>query len=262
MGGLTTAQLREMKQKGEKIASLTAYDAAFAALIDAAGCEVVLVGDSLGMVVQGRDSTLPVTLEHMIYHCQAVARGIRRALLAVDMPFMSYAEPAIALRNAARLMQEGGAAMVKLEGGAWVADTVRLLTERGIPVCGHIGLTPQSVHQLGGYRMQGRDEQDARQLLADAQALTDAGASLIVLECVPAELGARIAAAVPIPIIGIGAGADCDGQILVVYDIFGLTPGKIPKFARDFLAEGGSLAQAAKAYVQAVKTGTFPNHPS
>jgi len=258
MGAVTTIQLVKMKQQGDKIASLTAYDAAFAAILDTNDVDVVLVGDSLGMVVQGHDSTLPVTLEQMIYHCQAVTRRCVRALVMVDMPFMSYAEPGLALRNAGRLMQEGGAKMVKLEGGAWIVDTVRLLTQRGIPVCAHLGLTPQSVHQLGGYRMQGRTESEAQRILNEAQALAQAGASLLIVECVPESLAAQITASLSIPVIGIGAGPHCDGQILVVYDILGLTPGKIPGFSRNFLVKAGTIDAAVKAYVQAVKNQSFP----
>ncbi|MCP4696050.1 MAG: 3-methyl-2-oxobutanoate hydroxymethyltransferase [Gammaproteobacteria bacterium] len=255
---LTLTQLQKMKAAGEKIACLTAYDASFAGLLEAAGVDVLLTGDSLGMVIQGHDSTLPVTVEDMIYHCAQVRRGSRDTLLIVDMPFMSYASPAGALENAARLMREGHAQMVKLEGGAWLADTVHLLVERGIPVCGHLGLTPQSVHQLGGYRVQGRKKADADRIRADALALQGAGASLLVVECVPASLGIDITFALDIPVIGIGAGSGCDGQVLVLYDMLGITPGKRPSFSKDFMEDAGSVKAALEAFVNAVKTGAFP----
>ncbi len=259
MKPVTVATLREMKRRGERIAALTAYDYSFAALLDRAGVDLVMVGDSLGMVVQGHASTLPVTLDDMVYHARCVARGVARALLVVDMPFLSFqVSREEALRNAGRLMQAGGAQVVKLEGGAVMADTVRFLTERGIPVCGHIGLTPQSVHQLGGYRVQGREEEAAARLRADARALEEAGASLIVLEAVPAALAKAITAELAIPTIGIGAGPDCDGQILVLYDMLGLYPRPIPKFAKNFLAGAASLEEAVRQYVTAVKAGRFP----
>jgi 3-methyl-2-oxobutanoate hydroxymethyltransferase len=254
----TITQLRDMKIRGEKIACLTAYDASFAALLEQAGVEVVLVGDSLGMVIQGHDSTLPVTLDDMVYHCRNVRRGCAKTFVVADMPFMSYAEPDTALVNAARLLREGRAQMVKVEGGAWLMETIRLLSERGIPVCGHLGLTPQSVHQLGGYRVQGRDEVGAEQIYRDALALQDAGASLLVLECIPRALAGRISAALEIPVIGIGAGPACDGQVLVLYDMLNLTLGRKPSFVKDFLAESGTIAGALSAYVRAVKQGDFP----
>jgi 3-methyl-2-oxobutanoate hydroxymethyltransferase len=248
-----------MKRRGERIAALTAYDYSFASLLDRAGVDLVMVGDSLGMVVQGHATTLPVTLDDMVYHARCVARGASRALIVVDMPFLTFqVSKEETLRHAGRLMQEGGAQVVKLEGGAVMADTVRFLTERGIPVCGHIGLTPQSVHQLGGYRVQGREEEAAARLRADARALEEAGASLIVLEAVPAALAKTITTELAIPTIGIGAGPDCDGQILVLYDMLGLYPRPIPKFARNFMAGAGSLEQAIKDYVAAVKRGDFP----
>jgi len=260
MSRITLTQLRKFKEKGEKISCLTAYDASFAHLIDQAGIEILLVGDSLGMVIQGHDSTLPVTVEDMIYHCRLVRRGSQRALLVVDMPFMSYATPSQALETAARLMREGQAQVVKLEGGAWLVETVRLLTERGIPVCAHLGLTPQSVHQLGGYRIQGRSDTEAKRLREDALALQAAGASLLVLECVPGDLAAEITASLKIPVIGIGAGAACDGQVLVLYDVLGVTFGRVPSFSRDFLREAGSVSAAIGAFVGAVKGGSFPAH--
>ncbi|MGA7800728.1 MAG: 3-methyl-2-oxobutanoate hydroxymethyltransferase [Gammaproteobacteria bacterium] len=255
---ITLPDLARMKQAGEKIACLTAYDASFAALAQMAGVEVVLVGDSLGMVIQGRDSTLPVTLADMIYHSVCVARAGGRALRVVDMPFMSYASTAQALANAARLMAEGGAHMVKLEGGAVIAETVGSLTAHGIPVCGHLGLLPQSVHKLGGYRVQGRDASSAQAIVTDALALQQAGAGLLVLECVPTELGGQIARQLSIPVIGIGAGPQCDGQVLVLYDILGITPGKRPRFCKDFLAGHDGIPAALGSYVQAVKSGAFP----
>jgi 3-methyl-2-oxobutanoate hydroxymethyltransferase len=247
-----------MKLMGEKIACLTAYDASFAYLLETAGVDLLMVGDSLGMVIQGQDSTLPVTVADMIYHARNVKRGSEHAFIVVDMPFMSYATPAQALGNAARLMQEGGAHAVKLEGGVMLTDTVRQLSEHGIPVCGHLGLLPQSVHKLGGYRVQGRDATSANAILDDARNLANAGAALLVLECIPSQLAAEITRAVEIPVIGIGAGPACDGQVLVTYDILGLTPGKRPKFSRDFLQGTASIQDAVAAYVKAVKAGTFP----
>lgn len=255
---VTLAELARMKQAGEKIACLTAYDASFASQAQTAGVDVLLVGDSLGNVVQGRDSTLPVTLADMIYHGACVARGAGRALRVVDMPFMTYAGTAKALDNAARLMAEGGAHMVKLEGGAVVADVVQALTTRGIPVCGHLGLLPQSVHKLGGYRVQGRDTDTAQTIVADALALERAGAGLLVLECVPAELAAQITDRLSIPVIGIGAGAACDGQVLVLYDMLGITSGRRPRFVKDFLVGHDSVSAALQSYVRAVKSGAFP----
>jgi 3-methyl-2-oxobutanoate hydroxymethyltransferase len=256
MKPITLSTLQALKHNAEKIACLTAYDASFAAALEQAGVEVILVGDSLGMVIQGHDSTLPVCLDDMIYHCHNVRRGCNAPFLIADMPFMSYASPETALHNAARLMREGRAQMVKLEGGAWLVETVRLLVERGIPVCGHLGLTPQSVHQLGGYRVQGRDDDAARQLLKDAAALQTAGASLLVLECIPQALAREVSTKLRIPVIGIGAGPHCDGQVLVLYDMLGITTGKVPSFVKNFL--DGSVQDALNHYVQAVKQGTFP----
>lgn len=255
---ITVPALRERKRVGEKIVAVTAYDASFAAQADAAGVDVVLVGDSLGMVVQGQSSTLSVTVDHMVYHGAAVARALRRALCVVDMPFMSYADPARAYATALRLMGEGGAAMVKLEGGGWVNEVIARLSERDVPVCAHIGLTPQSVHKLGGYRVQGREDAQAERLLQAARDVEAAGAAMLVLECVPAELAARVTAALAIPTIGIGAGVRCDGQVLVMYDLLGITPGKRPRFTRDFLAGRGSVAEALGAYADAVRSGEFP----
>ncbi len=262
MSRITLTTLRKMKEAGEKIVCLTAYDSTFAALLDEAGVEILLVGDSLGMVIQGRETTLPVTLEEMIYHSRCVARGCRRALLMVDMPFMADADPVQALRSAGRLMKEGGAQMVKLEGGATQLETVRRLGEHGIPVCAHLGLQPQSVHKLGGYRVQGRDEESARRIRQEALRLQEAGADMLLLECVPAALGAEISRSVTIPVIGIGAGPGCDAQVLVLYDMLGITPGKRPRFSHDFVADGGGdagdIPAAVRRYVEAVKAGTFP----
>lgn len=255
---ITVPALRQRKSAGDKIVALTCYDASFAAHIESTGVDVVLVGDSLGMVVQGLSSTLPVTLDHMVYHTAAVARGMRAPLLVADMPFMTYRDVPTALATAARLMAEGGAAMVKLEGGEWVTDIVHALAERDVPVCAHIGLTPQSVHKLGGYRVQGKQPADAARLIAEANALADAGADLLVLECVPAELAAKITREIPIPTIGIGAGADCDGQVLVLYDMLGITPGRRPRFSKDFLRGHDSIDAALTAYVNAVRRSEFP----
>jgi 3-methyl-2-oxobutanoate hydroxymethyltransferase len=255
---MTLTQLRQLKKESKKITGLTAYDASFARLIEQANVDILLVGDSLGMVIQGHKTTLPVTVDDMIYHCQQVHRGCSQALLIVDMPFMSYATPDTALKSAARLMREGQAQMVKLEGGRWLVETVQILTERGIPVCAHLGLTPQSVHQIGGYRVQGKTEMGAACIRDDAVALQTAGASLLILECVPGNLAAEITALLDIPVIGIGAGVECDGQVLVLYDILGITPGKRPSFSKDFLQETGSIPTALSAFVSAVKEGTFP----
>jgi len=218
----------------------------------------VLVGDSLGMVVQGRSSTLPVSVEEMVYHTAAVARGLSGALLAADMPFMSFRNADTALRTSARLMAQGGAAMVKLEGADYVLDVVDALARRAVPVCAHLGLTPQSVHKLGGYRVQGKTKAAADRLIADAKALAQAGADLLVLEAVPSALAKRVTSEIEIPTIGIGAGADCDGQVLVLYDMLGITPGKRPRFSKDFLAGRGSVLEGIRAYVDAVRAGKFP----
>jgi 3-methyl-2-oxobutanoate hydroxymethyltransferase len=255
---VTLATVREMKTKGEKIACLTAYDYSFARLLDGAGVDLIMVGDSLGMTMQGHDSTLPVSVAEMVYHSRCAARGVKRALLVVDLPFMSYQQsPEQALTNAGRLMRKGGAQVVKLEGGVAMAPTVKFLTERGIPVCAHVGLTPQSVHQLGGYKVQGRDEASAQRIREDAKALEQAGAGLIVLEAMPAALAKTISQDLSIPTIGIGAGPDCDGQILVLQDMLGLTPTP-PKFVKNFMDGAGSIEQAVKNYVAAVKARAFP----
>lgn len=255
---VTVATLQKMKAEGTPFSCLTAYDAAFAGVLDRAGVDVVLVGDSLGMVVQGVETTIPVTMEHMIYHSQLVARGMRRPMLMVDMPFMSYATPEACLANAARLMKEGGAHVVKLEWGELQLDMVRRLSECGIPVCAHLGLTPQAVHKIGGYRVQGRDDDTARKLREDALALEQAGADILLLECVPMALAAEITAASGVPVIGIGAGPDCDGQILVLYDILDIAPGKRTRFSKNYMAEAGCIEGAVSAYVQQVSDRRFP----
>jgi len=257
---ITLHRLRAMHAAGEKIAMLTCYDAAFARVLDDAGVDVLLVGDSLGMVLQGRPSTLSVTLDEMAYHTRCVAAAAPRAWIVGDLPFGSYqSSPAQALDSAARLMQ-AGAQMVKLEGGGWTTEPVRRLVERGMPVCAHLGLTPQSVHALGGWRVQGRESDAADTLRRHARELAEAGAAMLVLELVPSALAAAIAAELPIPVIGIGAGAQCGGQVLVLHDMLGLNPGKPPRFVRDFMADGGEpgIAAAVRRYVAAVKGGQFP----
>ena len=255
---VTVRSLHEKKQVGEKIVCLTAYDASFARVLDQADVDVVLVGDSLGMVVQGHETTLPVTVDDMLYHSQMVAKGLSHSLMIVDMPFLSYTSVDAALENAGLFMKEAGAQMVKLEGGADQADIVSALVQHGIPVCAHLGLQPQKVHKLGGYRVQGRETSAAEAMLEEARILEQAGADLVVLECVPSELAETITSALSIPVIGIGASAACDGQILVLYDILGLSIGRVPKFSQDFLSEAGSIEGAVSAYVEAVKSGDFP----
>ena len=259
---ITVTSLRKLKQQGEKIAMLTAYDASFAAVLEQAGVDVILVGDSLGMVIQGHDTTVPVTMEHMLYHTAQVARASQHALVMADMPFMSFPDPVRALDNATRLMQEGGARMVKLEGGGHVIEVVANLSKHGIPVCGHLGLQPQAVHKLGGYRVQGRDPQAAEAMMRDAKAMQDAGADILLMECVPSELADKITQVLEIPTIGIGAGRDCDGQVLVLYDVLGISLGHRPRFAKDFLADlpvgDISIESAIRAYVDAVKQQRFP----
>ncbi len=255
---VNVSTLAKMKAEGEPIACLTAYDASFARLVDEAGTDLVLVGDSLGMVVQGHDTTVPVTVDDIVYHTRNVRRGLRRAFLVADMPFMSYSDAPQALDNAVRLMQEGGAMMVKLEGGSGQAGIVKHLAQHDIPVCAHIGLRPQSVHKIGGFRVQGRDQAQAEQMLEDAVALQEAGADIVLLECVPNELGSAVCDALDVPVIGIGAGPDVDGQILVLYDILGITGGRLPRFVKDFMQQAGSPAQACVDYVEAVKNRTYP----
>lgn len=258
MSRVNITSLIQMKQRHEKIAVLTCYDASFASRLEEAGVEVLLVGDSLGMVIQGHDSTLPVAVDDMVYHTRCVAQGRNNALLVADMPFMSYSSVEQALHTAGRLMKEGGAQMVKLEGGNTQLETVRRLTDHGIPVCAHLGLLPQSVHRLGGYRVQGQDEVSARVMREDALALEGAGAQMLVLECIPAQLAEEITESLSIPVIGIGAGPACDGQVLVLYDMLGITPGKQPSFVKDFLATTGSIPRALVEYVSEVKDGRFP----
>jgi len=256
---ITLSTLAAMKARGEPIVVLTCYDASFCRLLEDAGVDVLLVGDSLGMVVQGQETTVPVTIEQMVYHSACVARARRRGLIVADLPFLSYASPELALASAGRLMQEGGAQMVKLEGGAHLAETVRRLTSHGVPVCAHLGLLPQSIHRLGGYRYQGRDNASALAILEDALALQEAGAGLLVLECVPATLAQEVSCNLGIPVIGIGAGNGCDGQVLVLHDLLGLNPRGAPRFSKDFLSGRGSLLEAITAYAQAVRTRAFPD---
>ena len=256
---ITITRLQEMKQLGEKIVSLTAYDAAFSSILDEAGVDIILVGDSLGMVLQGGETTLKVTLHDMIYHAHMVKQGCERAMIVGDMPFMSYATPAQALGSAARLISEGGAEVVKLEGGAEFVKTISHIVSHGIPVCGHLGLTPQSIHKLGGYRIQGRDKSDAEQILNDARLLEEAGVSLLVLECVPHQLAAEITGQLKIPVIGIGAGSACDGQVLVLHDMLGLMK-RSPKFSKNFMENASTIQAAVEDYVTAVKATTFPGN--
>ena len=255
---VNVSTLRKMKHEGEPIACVTAYDASFAALVDAAGADLVLVGDSLGMVIQGHDTTVPVTVNDIIYHSRTVARGLRRAFLVADMPFMSYTEPGMALDNAVRLMQEGGAMMVKLEGGDDQVGIVEHLARHDIPVCAHLGLKPQSVHKIGGFKVQGRDPDKAKEMLTSAKRLQDAGADIVLLECVPNEAGKVITEALDVPVIGIGAGPDVDGQILVLYDILDITRGRTPKFVKNFQVGCDSPYLAVQAYVREVKEGDYP----
>ena len=257
MSKVTITQLQKMKQDGQKFASITAYDATFARLFDDEGVPVLLIGDSLGMVMQGHTDTLPVSVDEMAYHTRCVRRGTSNALVIADLPFMSYADTASACANAATLMA-AGASMVKLEGGEWLCDTVRHLNRNGVPVCGHLGLTPQSVHVFGGFRVQGRDVDQADEIYRSALALQAAGIQLLVLECVPAALAERITKALRIPVIGIGAGDGTDGQILVMHDAFGITSGYTPKFTKNFLAETGDIRAAVRQYMAQVADGSFP----
>lgn len=250
--------LMKMKSEDEPIACLTAYDASYALLVDAAGTDVVLVGDSLGMVIQGHDTTVPVTVDDIIYHTRNVARGLQRAFLMADMPFMSYTDPAQALDNAVRLMQEGGAMMIKLEGGAGQIEIVQYLARHDIPVCAHLGLKPQSVHKIGGFRVQGREPGEAEKMVDAAKRLQDVGADLVLLECVPNEVGAAVRERVDVPVIGIGAGPEVDGQILVLYDILDITQGRTPRFVKNFMVGQPSPLEALKAYVAAVKDRSYP----
>ena len=255
---LTVTALARLREQREPIAVLTAYDASFAHAVDAAGADVILVGDSLGMVVQGNDTTLPVTVDDIVYHCKAVTRGARRPLRICDLPFLAFRDAETALVNAGRCLAEGGASMVKLEGAGPVVGITERLVMSGIPVCGHLGLTPQAVHALGGFRVQARESEAADRLLADALALEQAGAQLLVLECVPDALAKRVTEALSIPTIGIGAGPHVSGQVLVLHDALGLGDGPKPRFVRDFLREGGSIRGALEAYVRAVKDRSYP----
>ncbi|HEX9301569.1 MAG TPA: 3-methyl-2-oxobutanoate hydroxymethyltransferase [Casimicrobiaceae bacterium] len=255
---LTVPALAAMAREGQKIAMLTAYDASFATLCDRAGVDVLLVGDSLGMVIQGHDSTLPVALDDVLYHTRCVVAGSARALVIADLPFGSYQAGPEAAYAASAAALKAGSQMVKLEGGAWLAPTVEFLTTRGIPVCGHVGLLPQSVHTLGGYRVQGKTPDGAEALLADARALTSAGAAMLVVECVPRALGEALTQAAGVPVIGIGAGPACSGQVLVIYDALGIQPGRAARFVRNFMTGHDSIGAAVSAYVGAVKDGSFP----
>ncbi len=254
---ITISKLQAMREAGEKIAVLTAYDASFANLMDQSGIDVILVGDSLGNIIQGQTSTIPVAIEQMVYHVSCVAKGNQSAFLVADMPFGTYSTPEQAMENAASLMR-AGAQMVKLEGGSWLAETVRFLVERSVPVCAHLGLLPQSVHTLGGFKVQGKSAEAAEVLVKDAQTLEKAGAQLLVLEAIPSELGKKATASIKLPTIGIGAGPDCSGQVLVMHDMLGAFPGRSPKFVKNFLLGQESIEGAFKSYIQEVKTGKFP----
>jgi 3-methyl-2-oxobutanoate hydroxymethyltransferase len=256
---VTLASLQSMKATGEKIAALTCYDASFAVLVDEADADLVLVGDSLGMVIQGHDTTVPVTMDDIVYHCRAVARGLHRPFLVADLPFMSYPSKEQALVNSVRLMQEGGAKLVKLESGAGQVEIVEFLASHDIAVCAHLGLKPQSVHKTGGFRVQGREASAGEKMLASAKDLERAGADMVLLECIPSQLGQSITAELGVPVIGIGAGPHTDGQILVLYDVLDITSGRKPRFVRNFMQEGaGSNLEALKRYVRAVKQGEYP----
>jgi 3-methyl-2-oxobutanoate hydroxymethyltransferase len=255
---VTLATLARMKADGEKIASLTCYDASFAVLLDTADVDVVLVGDSLGMVIQGYDTTVPVTMDHMVYHSAAVARGLHRPFLIADLPFMSYPSRDLALAHSVRLMQEGGAKMVKLESGGKQTEIVEFLSGHDIAVCAHVGLKPQSVHKTGGFRVQGRERETAARLLEEARQLEAAGADIVLLECIPASLGQTITEALQVPVIGIGAGAGTDGQILVTYDMLDITTGRKPRFVRNFMEGAHGNLDALQRYVRAVKQGEYP----
>ncbi len=255
---VNVATFSKMKSDGEPIACLTAYDESFALLVDSAGVDLVLVGDSLGMVIQGHDTTVPVTVEDIIYHTRNVARGLQRAFLVCDMPFMSYVEPVQALDNAVQMMQSGGAMMIKLEGADGQVEIVEHLAKHDIPVCAHLGLKPQSVHKIGGFKVQGRDPEKAKQMLESARKLEGAGADLLLLECVPNEVGKAITDNAQVPVIGIGAGPQVDGQILVLYDILDITQGRTPRFVQNFMEGQEAPLEAIKAYVRAVKDKTYP----
>ncbi|MET2900248.1 3-methyl-2-oxobutanoate hydroxymethyltransferase [Vibrio rotiferianus] len=258
MKKMTINDLIKWKQEGRKFATSTAYDASFAQLFESQEMPVLLVGDSLGMVLQGKNDTLPVTVEDIAYHTRCVRAGSPNCLLMADMPFMSYATPEQACENAATLMR-AGANMVKIEGGDWLVDTVKMLTERAVPVCAHLGLTPQSVNIFGGYKVQGRDQEKADRMVKDALALQEAGAQIVLLECVPADLAARITQVLDVPVIGIGAGNVTDGQILVMHDMFGISANYMPKFSKNFLAETGDMRKAVAQYMADVESGAFPD---
>lgn len=255
---VSLATLHKMKADGQKIASLTCYDASFAVLVDEADADLVLVGDSLGMVIQGHDTTVPVTMDDMVYHCRAVSRGLHRPLLMADLPFASYPTKDIALANSVRLMQEGGAEIVKLESGPSQLEIVEFLATHDIAVCAHLGLKPQSVHKTGGFRVQGRSDDAAERMLQNAIDLEAAGADMILLECIPTALGQKITESLRVPVIGIGAGPHTDGQILVLYDVLGITTGRQPRFVLNCMAEAGDNLAAMRHFVQAVKTGAYP----
>ncbi|TMO68487.1 3-methyl-2-oxobutanoate hydroxymethyltransferase [Pseudoalteromonas aurantia] len=257
MPKITVSTLAKMKLEQTKITALTAYDASFAKLFHDNGIDIVLVGDSLGMVLQGGDDTLAVTTDEIAYHTRCVRAGSKDLFVVADMPFMSYANPQQSCKNAAKLMRSG-ANMVKVEGGKWLHESIQALTQQGIPVCGHLGLTPQSVHVFGGFKIQGREQEQADIMVADAQALERAGAQLLVIECIPSALAKRITEGVNIPVIGIGAGKDTDGQILVMHDLVGISAGYIPKFSKNYLAESGNMPDAVKNYCSDVKSGAFP----
>ncbi|HCH4039761.1 TPA: 3-methyl-2-oxobutanoate hydroxymethyltransferase [Vibrio parahaemolyticus] len=258
MKKMTINDLIKWKQEGRKFATSTAYDASFAQLFESQEMPVLLVGDSLGMVLQGENDTLPVTVDDIVYHTRCVRAGSPNCLLMADMPFMSYATPEQACENAAKLMR-AGANMVKIEGGDWLVDTVKMLTERAVPVCAHLGLTPQSVNIFGGYKIQGRDQEKADRMVKDALALQEAGAQIVLLECVPAELAERITKVLDVPVIGIGAGNVTDGQILVMHDMFGISANYMPKFSKNFLTETGDMRKAVAKYIEDVANGVFPD---
>ncbi|CAE6916383.1 3-methyl-2-oxobutanoate hydroxymethyltransferase [Vibrio sp. B1FLJ16] len=258
MKKMTINDLIKWKQEGRKFATSTAYDASFAQLFESQEMPVLLVGDSLGMVLQGENDTLPVTVDDIVYHTRCVRAGSPNCLLMADMPFMSYATPEQACESAAKIMR-AGANMVKIEGGEWLVDTVKMLTERAVPVCAHLGLTPQSVNIFGGYKIQGRDQEKADRMVKDALALQEAGAQIVLLECVPAELAERITKLLDVPVIGIGAGNVTDGQILVMHDMFGISANYMPKFSKNFLAETGDMRKAVAKYMEDVANGVFPD---
>ena len=258
MKKVTTSSLLKMKQEKQRITALTAYDASFAKMFDEQGIDVLLIGDSLGMVLQGTDDTLGVSVADIAYHTKAVRRGTQRAFVVADMPFMSYATPELAYQNAAQLMS-AGASMVKLEGGSWLLETIQGLNQRGVPVCGHLGLTPQSVHVFGGFKVQGREDLQAEQIIEHARELAQAGIQLLVLECVPSGLAEKISDSLSIPVIGIGAGNMTDGQILVMHDMFGISANYMPKFSKNYLQQSGDMRSAVNDYIREVQDGSFPS---